>query len=144
MADPVLPPPVTPLLLFGPGPPQDTFPHREKDKAADIPEGDKDKDWAKMDMVDLQPLGLFPRGRADVIGHGHLHPPHRLHQGDLPAAPQACQAHWAVKIFKKKRLRRILNGEAIIKTEIQLMRGLRLRNGIQLVDVLNNEEKQKI
>ncbi|CAO2617372.1 Serine/threonine-protein kinase STK11 [Lemmus lemmus] len=136
--------PVTSLLLLGPGPPQDTLPHGEKDKAADIPEGDKDKDWAKMDMADPQPLGLFPRGRADVSGHGHLHPPHRLHRGDLPVESHARQAHWAVKIVKKKKLRRIPKGKAVIKKEIQLLQGLQHRNVIQLVDVLNNEEKQKM
>ncbi|CAO2617442.1 Serine/threonine-protein kinase STK11 [Lemmus lemmus] len=60
--------PVTSLLLVGPGPPQDTVPHGEKDKAADIPEGDKNKDWAKMDMADPQPLGLFPEGELMSVG----------------------------------------------------------------------------
>ncbi|ELR60217.1 Serine/threonine-protein kinase 11 [Bos mutus] len=50
----------------------------------------------------------------------------------------------AVKILKKKKLRRIPNGEANVKKEIQLLRRLRHRNVIQLVDVLYNEEKQKI
>uniref|UniRef100_A0A8C5P785 Serine/threonine-protein kinase STK11 n=1 Tax=Leptobrachium leishanense TaxID=445787 RepID=A0A8C5P785_9ANUR len=50
----------------------------------------------------------------------------------------------AVKILKKKKLRRIPNGEANVKKEIQLLRRLRHRNVIQLVDVLCNEEKQKI
>ncbi|KAF7237089.1 Serine/threonine-protein kinase STK11 [Varanus komodoensis] len=50
----------------------------------------------------------------------------------------------AVKILKKKKLRRIPNGEANVKKEIQLLRQLRHKNVIQLVDVLYNEEKQKI
>ncbi|XP_025148559.1 serine/threonine-protein kinase STK11 isoform X2 [Bubalus kerabau] len=50
----------------------------------------------------------------------------------------------AVKILKKKKLRRIPNGEANVKKEIQLLRRLRHRNVIQLVDVLYNEEKQKM
>ncbi|KFW89796.1 Serine/threonine-protein kinase STK11, partial [Phalacrocorax carbo] len=50
----------------------------------------------------------------------------------------------AVKILKKKKLRRIPNGEANVKKEIQLLRRLRHKNVIQLVDVLYNEEKQKI
>uniref|UniRef100_A0A8C4SWG4 Serine/threonine-protein kinase STK11 n=1 Tax=Erpetoichthys calabaricus TaxID=27687 RepID=A0A8C4SWG4_ERPCA len=50
----------------------------------------------------------------------------------------------AVKILKKKKLRRIPNGEANVKKEIQLLRKLRHKNVIQLVDVLYNEEKQKI
>ncbi|KAI7809479.1 serine/threonine-protein kinase STK11 [Triplophysa rosa] len=50
----------------------------------------------------------------------------------------------AVKILKKKKLRRIPNGEANVKKEIQLLRRLQHKNIIQLVDVLYNEEKQKI
>uniref|UniRef100_A0A8C7E8L4 Serine/threonine-protein kinase STK11 n=1 Tax=Nothoprocta perdicaria TaxID=30464 RepID=A0A8C7E8L4_NOTPE len=46
----------------------------------------------------------------------------------------------AVKILKKKKLRRIPNGEANVKKEIQLLRRLRHKNVIQLVDVLYNEE----
>ncbi|KAK6467461.1 serine/threonine-protein kinase STK11 isoform X2 [Huso huso] len=42
----------------------------------------------------------------------------------------------AVKILKKKKLRRIPNGEANVKKEIQLLRRLRHKNVIQLVDVL--------
>lgn len=50
----------------------------------------------------------------------------------------------AVKILKKKKLRRIPNGEANVKKEIQLLRRLQHKNIIQLVDVLYNEEKQKM
>ncbi|KAI1883153.1 hypothetical protein AGOR_G00242290 [Albula goreensis] len=50
----------------------------------------------------------------------------------------------AVKILKKKKLRRIPNGEANVKKEIQLLRRLRHKNVIQLLDVLYNEEKQKM
>uniref|UniRef100_A0A8C7QV52 Serine/threonine-protein kinase STK11 n=1 Tax=Oncorhynchus mykiss TaxID=8022 RepID=A0A8C7QV52_ONCMY len=50
----------------------------------------------------------------------------------------------AVKILKKKKLRRIPNGEANVKKEIQLLRRLQHKNVIHLVDVLYNEEKQKI
>ncbi|CAL8281564.1 unnamed protein product [Lota lota] len=42
----------------------------------------------------------------------------------------------AVKILKKKKLRRIPNGEANVKKEIQLLRRLQHKNVIQLVDVL--------
>ncbi|XP_037680148.1 serine/threonine-protein kinase STK11 isoform X2 [Choloepus didactylus] len=66
--------------------------------------------------------GRVRRGRAGVGGHGHFHPPHRLGRGHLPAAPPARQAH----------------------REIQLLRRLRHKNVIQLVDVLYNEEKQKM
>ncbi|XP_010886188.1 serine/threonine-protein kinase STK11 [Esox lucius] len=50
----------------------------------------------------------------------------------------------AVKILKKKKLRRIPNGEANVKKEIQLLRRLQHKNVIHLVDVLYNEEKQKM
>ncbi|XP_061652771.1 serine/threonine-protein kinase STK11 isoform X2 [Phyllopteryx taeniolatus] len=50
----------------------------------------------------------------------------------------------AVKILKKKKLRRIPNGEANVKKEIQLLRRLQHKNVIQLVDVLYNEEKEKM
>uniref|UniRef100_A0AAY5L808 Serine/threonine-protein kinase STK11 n=1 Tax=Esox lucius TaxID=8010 RepID=A0AAY5L808_ESOLU len=50
----------------------------------------------------------------------------------------------AVKILKKKKLRRIPNGEQNVKKEIQLLRRLRHKNIIQLVEVLYIEEKQKI
>ncbi|KAF3858393.1 hypothetical protein F7725_011594 [Dissostichus mawsoni] len=40
----------------------------------------------------------------------------------------------AVKILKKKKLRRIPNGEANVKKEIQLLRRLQHKNVIQLVD----------
>ncbi|XP_029551927.1 serine/threonine-protein kinase STK11 isoform X4 [Salmo trutta] len=50
----------------------------------------------------------------------------------------------AVKILKKKKLRRIPNGEQNVKKEIQLLRRLRHNNIIQLVEVLYNEEKQKM
>lgn len=50
----------------------------------------------------------------------------------------------AVKILKKKKLRKIPNGEQNVQREIQLLRRLSHRNVIKLVDVLYNEEKQKM
>ncbi|KAL1023034.1 hypothetical protein UPYG_G00035630 [Umbra pygmaea] len=50
----------------------------------------------------------------------------------------------AVKILKKKKLRRIPNGEQNVKKEIQLLRRLRHKNIIQLIEVLYIEEKQKM
>ncbi|XP_071444289.1 serine/threonine-protein kinase stk11 isoform X1 [Hetaerina americana] len=50
----------------------------------------------------------------------------------------------AVKILKKRKLRRIPNGEQNVQREIQLLKRLRHRNVIGLVDVFNNEEKQKM
>ncbi|KAK2194124.1 hypothetical protein NP493_2g09044 [Ridgeia piscesae] len=50
----------------------------------------------------------------------------------------------AVKILKKKKLRKIPNGEANVKREIGLLRHLNHQNVIRLYDVLHNEEKQKM
>ncbi|KAI0225219.1 Serine/threonine-protein kinase STK11 [Lamellibrachia satsuma] len=50
----------------------------------------------------------------------------------------------AVKILKKKKLRKIPNGEANVKREIGLLRNLNHQNVIRLYDVLHNDEKQKM
>ncbi|RZF42676.1 hypothetical protein LSTR_LSTR001471 [Laodelphax striatellus] len=50
----------------------------------------------------------------------------------------------AVKILKKKKLRRIPNGEENARREIQLLKSLRHKNVIELVDVMIDEEKQKM
>ncbi|CAH0381995.1 unnamed protein product [Bemisia tabaci] len=50
----------------------------------------------------------------------------------------------AVKILKRRKLRRIPNGEQNVQREIQLLRMLKHHNVIELVDVIVNEEKQKM
>lgn len=50
----------------------------------------------------------------------------------------------AVKILKKKKLRRIPNGEQNVQREIQLLKLLRHKNVIEMVDVLYNDEKEKM
>lgn len=50
----------------------------------------------------------------------------------------------AVKILTKRKLRRIPNGEENVKREIQLLRHMKHKNVIELLDVLYNEEKQKM
>ncbi|XP_058467062.1 serine/threonine-protein kinase stk11-like [Malaya genurostris] len=50
----------------------------------------------------------------------------------------------AVKIFTKRKLRRIPNGEQNVRCEINLLRKLHHNNVIELLDVLYNEEKQKM
>uniref|UniRef100_A0A8D8HEK6 Serine/threonine-protein kinase STK11 n=2 Tax=Culex pipiens TaxID=7175 RepID=A0A8D8HEK6_CULPI len=50
----------------------------------------------------------------------------------------------AVKILTKRKLRRIPNGEQNVRREIKLLRTLHHRNVIELLDVLYNEEKQKM
>ncbi|KAK6621707.1 Serine/threonine-protein kinase stk11 [Polyplax serrata] len=50
----------------------------------------------------------------------------------------------AVKILKKKRLRKIMNGEQNVQREIQLQKGLDNKHVIKLLEVLYNDEKQKM
>ncbi|XP_057332449.1 serine/threonine-protein kinase STK11 [Microplitis mediator] len=50
----------------------------------------------------------------------------------------------AVKILKKRKLRRIPNGELNVQREIQLLKRLKHKNVIELIDVLYNEEKEKM
>jgi len=50
----------------------------------------------------------------------------------------------AVKIMKKQRLKKIPNGEENVKRETKLMARLNHKNVIKLVDILYNEEKQKL
>ncbi|KAK3091925.1 hypothetical protein FSP39_023761 [Pinctada imbricata] len=49
----------------------------------------------------------------------------------------------AVKIVKKRTLRKIPNGELNVQREIQLLKRLRHKHVIKLVDFIYNEEKQK-
>lgn len=50
----------------------------------------------------------------------------------------------AVKILTKRKLRRIPNGEQNVTREIHLLKQLKHQNVVQLVDVLYNDEKQKM
>ncbi|EDX13043.1 GD18919 [Drosophila simulans] len=50
----------------------------------------------------------------------------------------------AVKILTKRKLRRIPNGEQNVTREIALLKQLKHRHVVELVDVLYNEEKQKM
>nr|XP_002129630.1 serine/threonine-protein kinase stk11 [Ciona intestinalis] len=50
----------------------------------------------------------------------------------------------AIKIMKKRKLKRIPNGESNVKKEIQLLRKLKHKNVINLVEVMYNKEKQKL
>ncbi|KAL3268402.1 hypothetical protein HHI36_007518 [Cryptolaemus montrouzieri] len=50
----------------------------------------------------------------------------------------------AVKILKRRKLRRIPNGEQNVEREIKLLKRLNHKNVINLVDVICNEEKQKM
>nr|XP_042913802.1 serine/threonine-protein kinase STK11-like [Parasteatoda tepidariorum] len=50
----------------------------------------------------------------------------------------------AVKILKRKKLRKIPNGEKIVEREVALLWKLDHKNVIKLIEVMSNEEKQKI
>lgn len=50
----------------------------------------------------------------------------------------------AIKIMKRKKLRKIPNGEANVQREIELVRNLKHANVMQLIEVFYNEEKGKI
>jgi len=50
----------------------------------------------------------------------------------------------AVKIMKKRKLRKIPNGEANVEREIRLLKELSHKNVMKLIDVLYNDEKGKI
>lgn len=50
----------------------------------------------------------------------------------------------AVKILKRRKLRRIPNGEQNVEREINLLKKLHHKNVISLVDVIYNDEKQKM
>jgi len=50
----------------------------------------------------------------------------------------------AVKIMKKRKLRKIPNGESNVEREIMLLKELEHKNVMKLIDVLYNDEKGKI
>lgn len=50
----------------------------------------------------------------------------------------------AIKIMKKQRLKKIPNGEENVRREIKLMYKLNHKNVIKLVDIIYNNEKQKL
>lgn len=50
----------------------------------------------------------------------------------------------AVKIMKRKTLRRIPNGDQNVQREIRLLRRLKHRNVISLFHVYHNDEKGKV
>lgn len=49
-----------------------------------------------------------------------------------------------MKILTQRKLKRIPNGEQNVRREIQLLQVLKHKNVVQLLDVLYNEEKQKM
>jgi serine/threonine-protein kinase 11 len=51
---------------------------------------------------------------------------------------------FALQILAKRKLRRIPNGELNVRNEILFLRSIKHRNVVELIDVLYNEEKQKM
>jgi serine/threonine-protein kinase 11 len=80
-------------------------------------------------------LGHYVMG--DVLGEGAF-------AKVKEAIDQRTLARRAIKIMKRKKLRRIPKGETNVKNEISLLRRLRHRNVMALVDVFFNDEKGKI
>ena len=64
--------------------------------------------------------------------------------GGLVGADICVQVRRAVKIMKKRKLRKIPNGEANVEREIRLLKELSHKNVMKLIDVLYNDEKGKI
>lgn len=50
----------------------------------------------------------------------------------------------AIKTLKKKQLRKIKGGEESIRNEISIMRRMRHKNVLELVEVINDDEKDKM
>lgn len=112
-------------------------------KRIGAPEGDEDKEWARMDVADPEPLGLFSEGELMSVGMDTFI--HRIDSTEVIYQPRRKRAKLigkylmgdllgegsygkvkevldsetlcrrAVKILKKKKLRRIPNGEANVK-----------------------------
>ncbi|KAK2492954.1 hypothetical protein MC885_018461 [Smutsia gigantea] len=124
-----------------------------------------------MDVADPQQLGMFTEGELMSVGMDTFI--HRIDSTEVIYQPRRKRAKLigkylmgdllgegsygkvkevldsetlcrrAVKILKKKKLRRIPNGEANVKKEIQLLRRLRHRNVIQLVDEMLDSVPEK-
>lgn len=50
----------------------------------------------------------------------------------------------SLQILTQRKLKRIPNGEQNVRREIQLLQVLKHKNVVELIDVLYNEEKQKM
>jgi len=80
-------------------------------------------------------LGRYVMG--DVLGEGS-------YAKVKEAIDQESLIRRAVKIMKKRKLRKIPNGEANVEREIKLLYELSHKNVMKLIEVLYNEEKGKI
>jgi len=80
-------------------------------------------------------IGSYVMG--DVLGEGS-------YAKVKEAIDQNTLCRRAVKIMKKRKLRKIPNGEENVKREIQLLQSLDHRNVMKLIEVMYNNEKEKI
>ncbi|RZC42949.1 Pkinase and/or Kinase-like domain containing protein [Asbolus verrucosus] len=83
----------------------------------------------------LKMIGKYVMG--DLLGEGSYGKVKEMLDSDT-----LCRR--AVKILKQRKLRRIPNGVQNVEREIKLLKSLKHKNVINLVDVLYNEEKQKM
>ncbi len=80
-------------------------------------------------------LGKYVMG--DVLGEGS-------YAKVKEAIDQETLCRRAIKIMKRKKLRKIPNGEQNVQREIELIKNLKHTNVMQLIEVFYNEEKGKI
>lgn len=109
--------------------------------------GDDDDDHIFIHRVDSADIIYQPRKkRAKMVGKYLMGD--KLGEGSYGKVKEALDSETlcrrAVKILKKKKLKRIPSGEQNVKREIQLLKRLHHPNIIRLVDVLQNDEKQKM
>lgn len=86
---------------------------------------------------DLRPKYIGPYLMGDLIGEGS-------YSKVKETLDSETLERRAMKIMKRQRLRKIPNGEENVRREMKLMRRLDHKNVIKLVDLIYNDEKQKI
>lgn len=88
-----------------------------------------------------------PKKRAKIIGEKYLKG-ELLGEGSYSKVKEMLDVNMlcrrAVKIMKQRKLRRIPNGEANVQREIKILKKLRHRNVIELVETFEDTEKQKL
>ncbi|XP_002732086.2 serine/threonine-protein kinase stk11-like [Saccoglossus kowalevskii] len=110
-------------------------------------DGDLDDNFPFIHRVDSSQIIYSPRKkRAKLIGKYLMGD--TLGEGSYGKVKEVLDTETlcrrAVKILKKKKLRKIPNGETNVQREIRLLKRLKHKNIINLVEVLYNDEKQKM
>eukprot|EP00794_Sanderia_malayensis_P007697 gene7697-8534_t len=128
-----------------------SFPEQAKFLMGSDEGGLASSDWSDDDfIIHRVPSGQIvyesPRKRAKMVGKYLMGD--RVGEGSYGKVKEALDTQSlcrrAVKIMKNKKLRKIPRGEENVKREIQLLKRLKHKNVINLVDVLFNDEKEKI